>query len=532
MQNNILKAALDYAGRGFSVIPIKPDKKPYIPWTEYQTRPPAPEMIRQWWGECPGAMIGIVTGEISGVFVIDCDSEEAYQKIQDLLPDDFITCIAKTPRGYHLYFVYPAGEHIGNAAGILPGVDVRGQGGYIIAPPSVNGTGKAYAWLDGLGIDEIEPAPCPDALYNKKSFNIYRACKENVRPEKNSLQFLTQGTRDNDLFHVGNCLIKGGCKEETARQVLDILARNCTPPFPENEAQAKIDSVLTRCERRERNLTEELRQWIDLTSAYFSLTSAYEPLQILTSQKNTCHQIMHRFVKEGYVERHPNKNGVYRRIDSDIEFMDFANADVNNTVNLTLPLGLHSKTKLFPKGVIVVAGVSGMGKTLFAFNTIAENMGRFPIFYFNSEMGPEALKQKLSNFPIPIEDWAKNMKVVDQWDFYNIADKIQPDAFNVIDYLEPEGEKAFNIHGVISAIIRKLHKGTALITIQKKPGATMGTGGVYSVKAATLALALDWGKIEIVKNRFREADPLPSLTKINFEVHQGYKFENLSYWYK
>jgi len=236
--------------------------------------------------------------------------------------------------------------------------------------------------------------------------------------------------------------------------------------------------------------------------------------------------------KQGIIEKHGQKDGIYRRIDREIEFMDFANADIENTVDLHLPLGLHAKTSIYPKGVIVGAGVSGMGKTLFAFNTIAENRGRFPIFYFNSEMGPEALKKKLSHFPIPMSEWVQSMKVIDQWDFNNIADKIQPDAFNVIDYLEPDGDKPYNIHSVISAIIRRLNKGTALIMIQKKPGATMGTGGIYSIKAATLAFSLDWGRLEIVKNRFRESDAMPLLNKINFEVHQGYKFVNQGGWYK
>lgn len=124
------------------------------------------------------------------------------------------------------------------------------------------------------------------------------------------------------------------------------------------------------------------------------------------------------------------------------------------------------------------------------------------------------------------------MRVVDNWDFNNIADKVQPDAFNVIDYLEPEGDRPYDIHGVISAVIHRLSKGTALIMIQKKPGATMGTGGIYSIKAATLALSLEWGKLEIVKNRFREADPMPSLNKINFEVHQGHQFVTQGNWYK
>ncbi len=530
--SNCLQAAQDYAGRGFSIIPIRPDKKPYIKWEPYQTRRATADEIKSWWSKWPSAMVGIVTGPISGILVIDCDSEEAYRKLQELLPDSFLTCIVRSPRGYHIYLIYPNGQHIGNAAGVMPGVDVRGEGGYIIGPPSVNAEGKAYEWLPGLSLDEMVPATVPEPLYKKISLYTYRGCKENVSLDKDSLQFLTLGKRDNDLFHIANCLIKGGCKEETARQVLDRLAKSCNPAFPEKEAQIKIDSVLSRCDRKERNLTEDLRRWIDLTSAYFSLTEAYDPLQILTSQKNTVHQLMHRFVKEGYVERHPNKNGIYRRIDRTIDFMDFANADIENTVNLSLPLGLQHKTKIFPKGVVIVAGVSGMGKTLFCFNTIVENRGRMPIFYFNSEMGPEALKQKLSHFPISISEWVKAMKVIDNWDFGNISDKIQPDALNVIDYLEPDGDKPYNIHGVISAIIRRLNKGTALIAIQKKPGATMGTGGIFSIKAATLALALDWGKIEIVKNRFRESDMQPGFNKINFEVHQGYKFEKQGDWYK
>ena len=533
--NKMLEAALAYQRKGLSVIPCRQDKKPLIPWEPHQTRRAEAQEIKSWFSKWPDMNIGIVTGEISGMDVVDVDTPEGYELLAGALGDDVATFnppIASTPRdGKHLYVVN-TGE--GNKTSFLKGVDYRGQGGFAVAPPSIGANGKPYQWIEGRSLFELAAPACPQAvlsLIKNLSLSLYRGCKENVRSAENSLQFLTQGTRDNDLFHVANCLIKGGCKEETAREVLNILSNQCNPPFPEKEAQAKIDSVLSRCERRERNLTEDLRRWIDLTSAYFSLTEAYDPLQILTSQKNTVHQIMHRFVKDGYVERHPNKNGIYRRIDRDIEFMNFADADIENTVKVSLPLDLHKKTNLYPKGVIVGAGVSGTGKTLFAFNSIADNMHRFPTFYFNSEMGPEALKKKLSHFPIPITEWSKHMKVVDQWDFNNICDKIQPDAFNVIDYLEPEGDKPFNIHGVISAIIRRLNKGTALIMIQKKPGATMGTGGIYSIKASTLAVSLEWGKLEVVKNRFREADSSPLLNKINFEVHEGYRFVKQGGWY-
>jgi hypothetical protein len=535
---NMKDAALQLREKGLSIIPIQPEnKKPYISWEPYQKKKATPQEIEGWWQRWPSAMIAIITGELSGVLAIDCDSPAAYKKIQELLPDSFLTCISKTPRGYHLYLVYPKGQRIGNAAGIMPEVDVRGEGGYIICPPSCNGDGKAYQWLDGLSIFQQEPAAAPEALWFIISSYIYSI--GNDRPQETTkttktTEYFHQGRRDDDLFTAANALIKNRCAMPFTEQVLNILAKNCVPPFPQNEIAAKIESSIRRSERRDRNIAAEVREWVLTTDGKFMTTSIHKELQMTQREEmKSANMALLRLCEgpEPILEKHGDRRGCYRLIDKSIEFMDFANANIKNTIDLRLPLGLHNKTKIFPKGVLVVAGVSGMGKTLFAFNSIAENMGRFPIFYFNAEMGPEALKQKLSHFPIPISEWAKHMKVVDHWDFFNIADKVQPDAFNVIDYLEPEGEKAFNIHSVISAIIRRLNKGTALITVQKKPDARMGTGGIYSIKAATLAIALDWGKLEIVKNRFREADLNPSLTKIDFEVHQGFKFIKKGNWH-
>ena len=209
MQANILQTALAYADRGFSVIPIRPDKKPFIKWESYQTTKASPEEIKSWFTKWPGAMIGICTGEISGLLVVDCDNDGAYQKIQDLLPDSFVTCIAKTPRGYHIYLIYPKGEQISNAAGIMPGVDVRGQGGYIIAPGSVNTEGKAYTWLEGLGIDDVALAPVPceltRALFNNSTNKYYRGHDDTLTT---SADFFTAGRRDEDVFSLANALVK------------------------------------------------------------------------------------------------------------------------------------------------------------------------------------------------------------------------------------------------------------------------------------------------------------------------------------
>lgn len=348
-------------------------------------------------------------------------------------------------------------------------------------------------------------------------------------------KYFTAGTRDKDIFTVANALVKNGCDENLTKQAIEILAKNCEPEFSAKQAHAKIDSAQKRFLRRERNIAAEIREWVETTNGHFLTTNCHKELQLTTREEIKAANMALLRLAEGenpLLEKHGNRRGCYRKIDRSVEFMDFLSADPENYLNLKLPLGLHRKTRFFPKSAIVLAGVSGMGKTLFALNVILQNMDEYPVFYFNAEMGPEALKHKLETFPISVERWAEKMKVVENWDFRNVADKIAPDALNIVDYLEPEGDRAFDIHSVISSIIQRLDKGVAFINVQKRPDAKMGAGGVYSIKAASMALALDWCRLEVVKNRFREFDPEPAKNKIKFKVTAGYKFSADGNWYE
>ena len=534
----LLNAALQYLKKGFSVIPCKPDKKPFIKWEPYQNQKPTVEEVRAWWEKWPDAMIAIITGKIC---VIDCDNPDGQSKIDELLPDSLVFPVAQTPRGgRHYYFKMPD-EPLGNNTGAIPGVDFRGQGGYIIAPPSRNGD-KGYVWLPGLSIDEVALPLLPNAyksFIKESSFSFSMHIGDDAVKEGFDFQRLPltsndfqEGRRDETLFHIANCLIKGGMDEGLARKTLELLALQCDPPFSLQDAQVKIDSALKRTSRKRGEISEAVREWVLTSNDVFMTSNAFQELRLTSrEEQKAAWLVLNKLCKEGVMEKHGNRRGCFRVVDQTIEFMDFASADLMNFIPLQLPLNIHLKTKFFPKSVVALGGVSGMGKTLFALNTICLNMDLMPCFYFNAEMGAEALKLKLSYFPIPMDIWVKKMKVIDNWDFNNIADKIQPDAFNVVDYLEPEGDKPYNIHGVISAIIRKLKKGMALITIQKRPNSKLATGGIYSIKAATLALAMDWGKIEVIKNRFREEDKNPSLNTMNFNIELGYKFIKTGDWY-
>ncbi|UWP88373.1 AAA family ATPase [Aliiroseovarius crassostreae] len=164
-----LQAALFHAKAGRPVFPCGADKRPLVKWRDRATTNPA--QIERWWQKWPEAMPGLPMGRASGLAVLDLDKrpdKDGAAALRDLgyAPDSLSPSIISTPSGgLHLYFRWPEG--LGNSAAGLPaGVDVRGDGGYVIAPGAVNGKG-AYAghltpdlpdWPEGL-----HPAR-PDAL--------------------------------------------------------------------------------------------------------------------------------------------------------------------------------------------------------------------------------------------------------------------------------------------------------------------------------------------------------------------------------
>jgi len=126
--------------------------------------------IRQWWQTWPDANIGLPTGERSGVVVLDVDAGHggfaslvAMQERPGYEPLPATRKALSGGGGLHLYYVYPQDRHVGNKAqlGHLSGIDVRGQGGYIVLPPSLHASGKRYLWLD-----ESPSAPFPAFFFD------------------------------------------------------------------------------------------------------------------------------------------------------------------------------------------------------------------------------------------------------------------------------------------------------------------------------------------------------------------------------
>lgn len=165
MPQSVLDCALEYSARGLSVFPLMPnEKRPVGPWARYQRNRASDDELEAMFSD-DALNIGIAQGPVSGCFVVDIDGpegEESWSKLCQRHEFETPTATAKTGKGRHLYFRIPKGATVRNAQGILPGVDIRGEGGYVVAPPSVHPDGSTYEWV--LHPDDEEMAAAPDWL--------------------------------------------------------------------------------------------------------------------------------------------------------------------------------------------------------------------------------------------------------------------------------------------------------------------------------------------------------------------------------
>jgi hypothetical protein len=156
----LLTAALEYAQRGWHVFPCRPGSKDPAIARGFYSATTNPETIKQYWSD-PDRNIGIRTGATSGIWILDIDGDNGKANLNGLVAKHGklpATREVITVDGRHLWFRYTR-DVKSTASKIAPGIDTRGDGGYVLAPPSIHPDGPRYAWAN-----DAELAIAPDWL--------------------------------------------------------------------------------------------------------------------------------------------------------------------------------------------------------------------------------------------------------------------------------------------------------------------------------------------------------------------------------
>jgi hypothetical protein len=514
---NLLAAALKYrTDYGYSVIPAKKDKRPYVQWEPYQKQAPDEKQIKDWWTKWPDANVAIITGAVSNITVVDIDTEAGKENFNMIAPDTLVTPSVKTPseHGRHFYFLHQKG--VVNKARIIEGTDIRNDGGYVLAPPSKIGD-NGYVWEKNLRIDEIAPPRMPPELleifcnkkdtYYKENNNSNTSIERGIpvytgiNPQSNKrLQPITtgnmipEGNRDEVLFNLANTLIRGGMPEDKILYFLKMFWFNCCEAGTENYTAREVQDKLISAMKRHPNIAmDDVKDWLAITSGNFSTTMCHNQLQAVTKKdKKNINTYLWRLKQEGVLESAGNRGGEYRVVDNKVEAEDWMNASTE-TVDIWLPFNLHNMINLMPGDIVLFAGVPGVGKTAVLLNAAKENLKNANVHYFSSELRPGTFKRRLErDAGTPLEHM-KDLKFYQRYD--NYADVIVPGRgnINVIDYIKVLDN--FYIVGKIFAdIAKKLDGAIAIVSLQKQFGSKVALGGMFSQFEPVLSVNLDGGE--------------------------------------
>ncbi len=261
---DLATAALEYAARGWLVVPLhsptvhgcscgraacaSPAKHPRtVHGLKDASRDPV--TIREWWGRWPDANIGIVTGPESGLLVLDVDGKLGEESLIDFerrgfhLPDTYT--IRTGGGGQHPYFLWPEGTDVRNSAGkIAPGLDIRGQGGYVVAPPSLHASGARYE----INESAIPPVPAPEWLLSLIQAQTSPQTGQSA-PAAGAVAGtpIGKGGRTKHLVSLAGTMHKRGMDPAAIEAAL--LAENAAksyPPLPEEKVKAIARDIPAR----------------------------------------------------------------------------------------------------------------------------------------------------------------------------------------------------------------------------------------------------------------------------------------------
>ena len=551
-----------YQQQGLSFFQLPYGKKEAaIPWKCYQERKPTDAEIRSWFKNGHQSNIAVVCGQVSGGLVIlDSDSMERFYELANMVCEkldildilDF-TRVSQTAKGCHIWVF--VNEPVAFVK--FPKLDIKAEGGYIVAPPSLHPSGSIYKWANpNITIKRINTLLDIGLDINQKPSEAAPGREGNWITE--ALKGVAEGNRS-DMCYKLSSYFKNHHPEDITISLLTEWNERNKPPLPKTEILRTIKSAYGReshnadnnkdnirisvlsddseserhrivTENVTRSRAEEVEEWVKESSGWFSYEDIDREFNIKSeAEKHNRRMIIKRLKDDGTIEAHPKNNKLLRHVNVAVRLVDFKAAGQRIPLAIKYPFGIEQYFNTYPGNLIALAGAADAGKTGFLLNLIQLNQFDFSIFYQTSEMGKEELASRLQKFEgIGLDEWNFTAEERSR----DFADVIRPDCINIIDYMELAGD-FYNIADYMRQIHDKLAGGIAIIALQKKRGAELGRGGDFGLEKPRLYLTMDKGKLTIQKAKnWAHPEENPNGLILNFKIVAGCKFIVTEDWHK
>lgn len=383
----MLDIALDYAKRGWHVFPVTQNKIPF-PGTHGHKEASCDEnKVRALWNKFPNANVAIATGKKSGFFVLDVDVKEckvgdeslrALEKEFGELPQS-VECITWSG-GRQIYFRYPENIEIFNSQSkVGKDLDIRGEGGYVVAPGSVV-NGKSYEWEVAHHPDDVSLVEAPQWLIDKAV---------EVKKEKFKLPegAIPQGTQDDELFRFACSLKAQGFTLEMARSALVEALKKCpqdsSHPFSDKDIDRWIKSAFGYKDNKPRKTIDELKLALQLKNkhtiiyseegkffryldGYYQYFSEHALVSLISQEfgcvKNNVINLIIRYIKaKSEVKADALNNDNFLNLENglfDIATYQFKphSPDVYSTIRLSVKYDPQARCPLWEEAVQIIIG--------------------------------------------------------------------------------------------------------------------------------------------------------------------------------
>ena len=256
---------------------------------------------------------------------------------------------------------------------------------------------------------------------------------------------------------------------------------------------------------------------------------------ITKDQRNDVMEILWHLVNK---KKTLEKNGrIYKCVNTEKEILDCVDADTTETCPINWPkshldmstFGFDGRIITSPGDLIVMAGVSNAGKTAFCYNLLSENIGGpMPVQIMINEASRAKFKRRLlkMDWVNPFDTDGKPLFTAivrhDDWKY-----AIEPDAINIIDWINMGEGDFYKISGIMECIQWKLRNGVAVIALQKSENSTLGTGGQFSEHLAAVYFALDFGHLTVRKAKEHDDGYDPNWKTFGFDIVNGVHFDHI-----